>query len=255
MSLEGMSDSEIRDLENNLIAKVRENGGMMGNVTLRAELEWSEDRYWIVRNRLLDAGYLEKGRGKGGSVRLAQTNEAELTPQPGPKEADLYEPLKRALEDYWVKDQKLGRQTLVEVTASAGRKNTGGKWSRPDLVVASLTAFKFLPHRHFEIVTFEVKTTTVDVTAIYEALAHHRAATRSYVLAHIPEPTTKELDKIEEEARRHEIGFIVVEDPGNYSTWETRVDATYREPSPHELDAFIATQFSAGAKDEMLTWR
>ena len=255
MSLEGRSDSEIRELEDQLMAKVREYGGVIGNVTLmRDELEWSADLYWSIRDRLVDSGSLVRGKGKGGSVRLAQ-DETEQTAQSVPKEVDLYGPLKRVLEDDWVREQKLGKQTLVEVTASQGSRNTGGKWSRPDIVVVSLTTFPFLPQRHFDVVTFEVKKADVDLTAVYEALAHYRAATRSYVLAYIPDPTPdQDLTRIEEEAQRHGIGFIVVEDPSKHSTWDTRLEATYREPSPHDLDAFIASQFSQGAKDEIRTW-
>ena len=240
-------------------SKVREYGGMMANVTLMLhELEWTvRDLYCRIRDRLVDSGSLVRGKGKGGSVQLAQDDETEHTAESGrevPREADLYDPLKRVLEDAWVREQRLGKQTLVEVTASQGSKNTGGKWSRPDIVVASLTTFPFLPQRHFDIVTFEVKTAAVDLTAVYEALAHYRAATRSYVLAHIPHPIDQDLTRIEEEAQRHGIGFIVVEDPGNHSTWDTRFEATYREPSPHDLDAFIASQFSEWAKDEIRTW-
>ncbi len=68
--------------------------------------------------------------------------------------------------------------------------------------------------------TFEVKDWWgLDVTAVYEALAHHRASTRSYVLAPIPNAsqdddyTKQYVTRIEEEAERHGIGFIVAEDP------------------------------------------
>jgi type I restriction enzyme M protein len=46
--------------------------GPAGNVHLLNKLKekgWDEKRYWDVRERLLEEGKLEKGRGRGGSVR------------------------------------------------------------------------------------------------------------------------------------------------------------------------------------------
>ena len=41
-----------------------------GNVSLRGQLGWDEATYERIRDRLIAAGRLEKGRGRGGSVRL-----------------------------------------------------------------------------------------------------------------------------------------------------------------------------------------
>ena len=265
MSLGGLSDTEIQVLEDRLLASVREYGGTAGNVSLMRELDWPDDQYWSVRNRLVDSGALILGRGRGGSVSVAKTDGSEQTVQTGPEannvsEAELYEPLASVLNDPWAQDQRF-RQHLVEITARQGRRETGGTWTRPDLVVAGLSTFVYLPERHFDVVTFEVKDWSgLDVTAVYEALAHHRASTRSYVLAHIPnvllngDNNTQSVKRIDEEARRHGIGFIVVGVPEAYDTWEERVEATYREPSPHALNDFISLQFSQGAKNELVQW-
>jgi hypothetical protein len=42
-----------------------------GNGALRAALGWSEGRYWKVRDALIEANKIVKGRGCGGSVALA----------------------------------------------------------------------------------------------------------------------------------------------------------------------------------------
>lgn len=268
MSLEGRSDAAIKDLENRLLDTVRRNGGMAGNSSLIRELGWADDLYWSVRDSLVDSGDLIRGKGRGGSVRIAHTVESvesERVPRPdsegtGLTEADLYEPLERVLRERWARDQKF-EQYHVEITARQGRRDTGGTWTRPDLVVASLTKFLYVPEKHFDIVTFEVKDWSgLDVTAVYEALAHHRASTRSYVLAHIPNASLEDdygkqyVTRIEEEAGRHGIGFIVAETPDDYDTWEERVEATHRAPSPHTLNDFITLQFSDEAKNKILTW-
>ena len=58
MSLGGLSDTEIQVLEDRLMASVREYGGTAGNVSLMRELDWPDDQYWSVRNRLVDSGAL-----------------------------------------------------------------------------------------------------------------------------------------------------------------------------------------------------
>lgn len=49
---------------------VSQSGGTAGNKSLRELLGWNEQRYEAAKERLVAGGRLEKGRGKGGSVRL-----------------------------------------------------------------------------------------------------------------------------------------------------------------------------------------
>ena len=43
----------------------------VGNKSFREQLGWKEDRYWRVHAILLEAGLIERGRGRGGSVAAA----------------------------------------------------------------------------------------------------------------------------------------------------------------------------------------
>src|SRR5262249_46654312 len=47
--------------------------GSVGNITLARELRrqrsWSDEKYWRIRQQLIDKGVLAVGGGKGGSVR------------------------------------------------------------------------------------------------------------------------------------------------------------------------------------------
>ena len=87
------------------------------------------------------------------------------------------------------------------------------------MTVAAKKTYAYVPGIHFDIITFEIKHYSgFDVTAVYEALSHRRAATRAYVLVYIPDdqihiyenPT---LVEISEEASRHGIGLIVASVP------------------------------------------
>jgi hypothetical protein len=116
-----------------------------------------------------------------------------------------------------------------------------------------------VPGSHFELITFEVKAQDqVNVTAVYEALAHRRAATRSYVLLHVPQSLKAALETIIEEtcseARKHGIGVIIAEQPGDYDTWEEEVEPERREPDPERLNEFLAQQVTLEFREKVMRW-
>src|SRR5688572_17549552 len=97
--------------------------------------EMVQRRYFTARNRLVDAGLLVRGRGYGGSVRLATTDvpsertvsvvvpagaDPVATIEASVKnELSLYEPMKSVIIGEWARD----RQTdplAVEITALQG---------------------------------------------------------------------------------------------------------------------------------------
>lgn len=109
--------------------------------------------------------------------------------------------------------------------------------------------FAYVPGKHLELATFEIKlAAALNVQAVFEALAHRRSATRSYVLGHIPAAEAVAMEEvvsdIAEVARSHGIGLITAGDPADYETWDERVEARRVEPDPERLDTFIATQLT-----------
>ena len=270
MALEGFSKEQIEQYENTLISEVPE-AGVIGNVTLRtslAEKGWSEDFYWDIRNRLIDRGLLTTGRGKGGSVRRIppvqvpeQVDADHAQPQApvvASQERDLYQPMAEVIKSRWAQDYRLD-SLIVEVTAAQGARQTGGKWTRPDITVASYRTFPYVPGRHFDLITFEIKPGEVtDVTVVYEALGHRRASTRAYALIYIPEAKRSELETLLEEicleAKRYGIGVIVAADQNNYDTWEELVEAIRHEPDPERLNDFLAQQVSQGFREQIIKW-
>lgn len=276
MPLTGKSIEEIEQLETELLAGVPDDSRSIGNKRLRDEiLRWDSALYLAVRKRLIENGKLITGRGKGGSVRRSPADEEPAEAQavdddvvdhdnelpdglPFPDESSLYDPMLQVLRERWVLDQPFD-QVLVEKTDRGGRR-ADGIWTRPDITVAAMTSYTFVPGRHFDIVTFEVKHFSgLNVTAVYEALAHRRAATRSYLLIYVPDRQlevfeTPTLVEIAEEANRHGIGLIVAGDPADFDTWDIREDADRLAPDPARLNAFIRNQLSEGTKDQIVRW-
>lgn len=279
MSLDGLSPEEIEAKQQELLASVPD-VDPIGNKSLRDLLggNWSEDLYWAIRNRLVERGLLETGRGRGGSIKKvrpvsapepyeAQAPEVEETaaplpaPTPGPdygKENELYAPIATVLRNQWSKEQGFDNY-LVEVTARQGSRQTGGKWTRPDITAVGYKTFPYVPGRYLEVITFEVKpTSSVDVAAVYEALAHRRAATRSYVILHMPSDARSEsgavIEAICDESKKFGVGVILADDPTNFDTWEVLLDADRVEPDPSRLNEFIAQQTTPELKEQIVRW-
>ena len=254
--------AEERDrFKTELLAHVPTDGSTIGNGALIKLLGWDGDKYWSVRDELIEDGRIEKGRGRGGTVRRIVEAPVETSVDAGVitagaesvllygREAVLYEPMREAISADWARDRR-DVPIVVEITAAQGHRATGGRWSRPDIVSVSVRTFLHLPGGKFiEVTTFEVKPSdAIDVSAVDEALAHRRSATHSYVLLHVLDSDLAALqdavNEICEVARFHGIGVIVAGDPSDYATWDEREVALRVEPDPARLDAFISTQLA-----------
>jgi hypothetical protein len=275
MTIDDLSPEQIEAKQQELLHAVPETGPI-GNKALRDKLgdTWTEDLYWAIRSRLIERGHLETGKGRGGSVRrvqIPQALEEQLQPAAPPenqvappttpdytKEAELYEPISNVLRNNWSKEQGFDNY-LVELTAKQGSRATGGKWTRPDVTVVGYKTFPYLPGRYLEVISFEIKPTcTLDITAVYEALAHRRSATRAYVVGHLSEADRSdmqnEIDAITEEAKKLGIGVIIADNPADFDTWENLLDADRVEPDPVRLNEFIARQTSPELKEQIVRW-
>jgi hypothetical protein len=266
-TLPAMSEDHSADRAR-LLEHVPSDGSAVGNTALIRALGWSEHRYWYARDCLLEEGTVARARGRGGAVRrvLPEEGAASETTDPaelvsGPtfanerEEKKLYCPIKKTLENFWVKERKI-EPLAVEITAAQGRRATGGRWTRPDLVIAAVRTYRYLPGKYIEVVTFEVKPfDAIDVTAVYEALAHLRSATHAYVVLHVPDDQYESVQLTIEEichvARAHGVGVIVMGDPAKWDTWEEKEAARRVEPDPQRLDEFIAIQLPQTAHDEI----
>jgi hypothetical protein len=249
-----------------LLALVPADGSTVGNTALIRHLGWSQNRYWYVRDSLLEAGVLVRARGRGGAVRRAHpdegsattTAEAELVGEVAlayVHEADLYPDIQKTLETFWAKERQI-EPLAVEITAAQGRKATGGRWTRPDLVSVAVRTYRYLPGKYMEVVTFEVKPSdAITVTAVYEALAHLRSATHAYVIYHVPDDVAESAGQVIEEARRvgraHGVGVITMGDPKDWDTWDELEEARRVEPDPERLDEFINIQLTQVAHDRI----
>lgn len=250
--------------EDMLMGLVPPNGDPIGNLSVLRQLGWDNEKYWRVRDRLLDLGTIVTGKGKGGSVRrvieVVEPIVPSATVQRASGEAALYEPLLKVLSTDWIRFMRIKPDQIhFEITAKLGKKDTGGTWTRPDITAVSVRTFPHLPNKYLDIWTFEVKSVDwLDVTAIFEASAHASRATRSYAVLQVPEESnsrTKQIvERCEREAERLRVGLITFMQPSSFATWEPRVDAPRIETDPELLEDFIA-QLSDEAKERLSRWK
>jgi hypothetical protein len=76
-------------------------------------------------------------------------------------EAALYEPLRRVIQADWAKDHQTEPLT-VEITAARGRRSTGGRWTRPDIVSVAVKTYRYVPGKFIEVVEDHVGLPTLD---------------------------------------------------------------------------------------------
>jgi hypothetical protein len=252
-------------------------GNRAGNTTLQRELGWEETKYWKVHEQLFKDGQIEKGKGYGGSVILTQRDALPATAaaEPGnrlPKstleavealaeeyttELQLYPVVKKQLEAHWTLRRQLDA-CHCEITALQGRRDTGGSWSRPDLVIIAFRKYEFLPQLVFELFSFEVKPATdVSIKGVLEALAHREAATRSFVIYHTGGRDFSEFpeaERIGELAARHGVGVLAAKDANDFNQWEEIVTAPRASPDPEAMDTFIKRTLSEEAKTKLRKW-
>lgn len=263
---------------------LRENGGKAGNGPLRRILGWNEDKYWTAHQELVDAGLVARGRGQGGSVILVipETVEdarqsaailpkhdkksvaeelveaANLLVNQGIREIDLYRPACDQLKSFWGHTKKL-LHGVYEITAAQGRRETGGSWSRPDIVAVGLRKFEYLPDKVLEVYTFELKAQyDVSIKGVLEALAHREQSTRAYVIYHTGGQAWDdfaEAPRIEQLAARHGIGIIIASDINNFrECWDERVIATRSGSDPEIIDRFIRVTLREESRSEIRKW-
>ncbi len=253
----------------NFLKDLKDLGSSAGNKTLREKLGWESDKYWRVQNLLVDDDKIEKGRGKGGSVTLKldehvvgdaknQTTGEAIGLDQRTAERDLYEPIKRVLSTAWVRAQGFDN-SVVEITAHQGARNTGGTWTRPDVSVVAVKSFVFFPETVFDVVTFEVKPSDdITVSGVFEAISHREASTQAYVIYHSEDEKFEkaaEATRIIEVSKRYGIGVIVAADPENYDEWTEKLPAERQFPNAAKLDAFIRSNFTEEQRNQIIKWQ
>lgn len=186
------------------------------------------------------------------SATAPEAEEAERITKP---EVALYEPFHKAIKLGYVENYRIKR-FISQITASQGRRATGGRWTRPDITLVAVRTYSFTPGKRLEVITFELKPSLDSaLEGVFEALAHSAFAHRSYLAVDVSSyGSSIEDERIVQECSRLGIGYITFEDPGDYETFDIVTPAKLNEPDPYEVDTFIKTQISSANQEELREW-
>lgn len=173
--------TRLSKFQKSFLRSIPKDGDAISNSALRDELGWSDLRYWNMHARLVASGHIKVGRGQGGTVFIPQTSKrTKAKTQKRVKEQDLYAGFVKVLEQK-AKEWVDAKSPIIEITANQGAKETGGRWSRPDVTMVSISKYIFTKGKVLDVTTFELKLAeALNVSAVYEAVEQSKGAHRSF---------------------------------------------------------------------------
>ncbi len=250
-----------------------ENGNFRdGNYSVSAkvyqDLNFDIDRYRAARIPLIERGFVTLSRGRGGRICIDSEAFLNISSEGGKAkkpaadtkepEASYYDRIKKIAESL-CKDVYVG-DYIVEVTARQGERDVG-KWRRPDITAGGVEAFKFAqPKRVLNIVSFEVKLfDRCSVDAVYEALAHGRFSTVSYLVIVFNSNDEREfysvfdnndrMINVYDECRKRGVGLCgVSKDEIESPVFWYMLDPRENAPDPYTVDDFVTRQLTEEAR-------
>lgn len=257
-------------------------GAMRANADLRAALKLNHDQYWLLRQSLIEQGLVRLGRGRGGKVgRVVRDSDAEpsddaliiprasaaSTPNAVPViaptmiESSWYPIVERELKDDWSKSRGFDH-VLVAATHSLGSKKTGGRWTRPDLLVLSKQTFRLPPSVVCDSHSFEVKPPGQwTVLGAHEASAHGRYYSRPYLLLgslveqeKLRDDDRRALDACYDECARLGVGLVVAYPRFVFDDWDWMLDPERHNPAPEDTQRALENVLSPEEQLQVAKW-
>jgi hypothetical protein len=156
-------------------------------------------------------------------------------------ERDLEKPFERLLEVQLARELTQSAPEL-EIRNTARGGLTGGRWTKPDIVVASVNRYLSLAVPLLSLYGFELKTQTgFELSSIYQAAAQTRFLHFAYVVVPHPEDQLwrSRLAQIRGHAEELGIGLIRLDDPSSAAGYEVVITGRRHHPHPQSVDHFI----------------
>lgn len=245
-----------------ILKLVPEDGTPIGNKMLRDKLKWEDEKYWKIRDELIHDGVIRKSTGKGGAVARVDVKIEEKPKEeaavekkePYKDEKSLYKSFLETIELKYTKDMGIKNFVGVDISMQ-GRKNTGGMWTRPDIVLIAVNTYSYYPGKVMDVISFEIKHyKNVSVAGVFETASQSRYASKSYFCLYLPQGWPEndgDFERIQNECERFGVGLLYFSDPKNYDTFEVLVEPERKEPDPSEINNFILVQIGEKQKNKI----
>ncbi|MER9493040.1 hypothetical protein [Mesorhizobium sp. M0006] len=172
-------------------------------------------------------------------------------------ESDYYACIEEMLETHYEGRLTEDGRFFVSKTARRDTK-VAGRWTRPDFTVVANRKFPYIREPEFDIITFEVKRPAdCEALAVFEALAHNSAATRSYVFFPVTESElakNPQGERIREECVRHGIGMFLVADSYTLDDARLVIESQRRPLNPERCSQFLQSVLEPSELGKLTTW-
>lgn len=259
-------------MQDQIVRLLLDAGGHLtrGQLWVRLALADNEptQEYWDAEQALVDARRIERRRGRNGGIYLIeQVAIPPLAPEQGqhaipaePIEPELrpeneyYEPVLEQILSHWT-EQPGFTHVFGHITAGQGRRQTGGRWSRPDIVVCTVSDWLFSSRPEGDVRTIEIKRfEALDVLAVYEAVSHKSRSHYSYLLvvnhpAQLDDDQKADMEAVLAVAGKHGIGVITARNAGDWATWEFELDATRSDADHQAINQMLLDQVPPNVRD------
>ncbi|UDF04658.1 hypothetical protein [Asticcacaulis sp. AND118] len=256
--------SDVEDLEVKIIEALSKSKGHLTRNDLWKKLptpnKQPTQEYWPAEQSLVDKQKIVRRRGHRGGIYLVDqadviptevTAETIKAANPETKqilmEREYYDSILGTIISNWTLQPGF-THVYGAVTAGQGRRQTGGRWTRPDIVICTVSEWLFSSRPEGDVRTFEVKRfEALDVLAVYEALSHKSKAHYAYLLiVNVPERLSEDqkadLEGVLSVAGKHGIGVITAKDPNDWSSWEFELDATRSDADHQAINQMLLDQ-------------
>ncbi|PZU86586.1 MAG: hypothetical protein DI528_08895 [Shinella sp.] len=176
------------------------------------------------------------------------------------REDKFYPAVRKGLKQLWTKDGFKEAEFHIETTAGK-RTKIVGRWTRPDLTLVSHKKFAWTIGHEFDVVTFEIKRPdSCDVLAVFEALSHATAATRTYVVFPVNEDDWSRQNqdqeaRVKDECSRHGVGLILIEDIYRDPKPKLIIKAIKREIDHERCSDFLEAVMPEAVKANISAWK
>lgn len=220
------------------------------------EEEWAT--YWTAEQSLVDEQRIERRRGRNGGIYLLPPAQSAPRASLDPEfvaESTFYPGLLQTMLANWTQ-QPGYTHVFGAITATSGRRQTGGRWSRPDLVICTVSDWLFSSRPEGDVRTIEVKRyEALDVLGVYEALSHKARAHYAYLLivdfpAELTSAQESDFEVILSAASKHGIGVITVAKADDWETWAFELDPHRSDADHQAINDLLYDQVPAAVRDQ-----
>jgi hypothetical protein len=233
-----------------IVRLIVDNGEQMSKTKIKNQLHLSEDVVLAALEYGQQGKFLRKEDGNVFSVKKDFII----------SEDRFYPAVQTGLKRLWLTEKFQENEFYIENTAKRDSK-IAGRWTRPDFTMVSHKKFAWTIGNEFDVVTFEVKRPdSCNVLAVFEALSHATAATRTYVVFPIDEPKWKEADpdqeaRVKDECSRHGVGLILIENVYLDPKPLHLIKAQKREIDHERCSSFLEAVVSPEGKQQISIWK